>query len=73
MEEIPFSVTKPPVVIRTKAQKIDWGFEDGYDTVCAKVPTSTAPLSVPEEIELHPYGCAKLRITELPLADGAVR
>lgn len=71
--EVPFSVTKPPVMIRTKAQKIDWGFEDGYDTVCAKVPTSTAPLSAPEEIELHPYGCAKLRMTELPLADGAVR
>lgn len=70
--EVPFSVTKPPVVIRAKAQKIDRGFEDGYDTVCAKVPTSTAPLSAPEEIELHPYGCAKLRMTELPLADGAV-
>ncbi len=64
---IPFSSENPPLVMRTLVQKIDWGLEDGYEKVCAKVPNSRAPLSEPAEIELYPYGCAKLRMTELPL------
>ena len=63
---IPFASDKPPVVIRTKVRQIDWGFEDGFDTVCAKKPESTEPISDILEMELHPYGCAKLRMTELP-------
>ena len=58
-----------PVTIKPKAQKIDWGYEDGYDTVCAKVPKSREPVSDEEEVTLYPYGCAKLRMTELPLID----
>ncbi len=65
--KIPFSSDEPPVVIRARVQKIDWGFEDGYDTVCAKVPNSVEPIAEAEEIALYPYGCAKLRMTELPL------
>lgn len=69
--ETPFSVEQPPVVIRAQVQKIDWGYADGYDSVCAKVPQSTMPVSEPETIELYPYGCAKLRMTELPLTAAA--
>ena len=47
-------------------QKIDWGFEDGYDDVCAKIPESTFPIGEIEEKTLYPYGCAKLRVTEIP-------
>lgn len=65
--EIPFSSQQPPVVLKASVQKIGWGFEDGYDTVCAKVPVSTTPIGPEETIELHPYGCAKLRMTEIPL------
>lgn len=64
--DVPFSGIEPPVVIKTEMQKVDWGLEDGYEAVCAKRPQSEAPVSVPEEIALHPYGCAKLRITEAP-------
>lgn len=64
---IPFSSKNPPLVIKAKVQKIDWGFEDGYENVCAKVPQSLEPISQEEEIELYPYGCAKLRMTEMPL------
>ena len=66
---IPFSSVEPPVVIHTKAKKIDWGFEDGYNTVCAKIPASLEPISDEETISLYPYGCAKLRMTELPIIE----
>ena len=65
--DTPFSVKEPPVTVTTYGQQIPWGFADGYETVCAKVPESREPLSVPEEITLHPYGCAKLRMTEMPI------
>lgn len=65
--DIPFSSKKPPVVVKAKVKNIAWGFENGYETVCAKVPESTTQLGEEKEIELYPYGCAKLRMTELPL------
>ncbi len=65
----PFSSETPPVTVKTRGQKINWGYADGYDTVCAKVPESREPISEPEEIILHPYGCSKLRMTELPILE----
>lgn len=65
--EYPFSESEPPVILKTKVCKINWGLEDGYETVCAKIPESTEPLSNLETAELYPYGCAKLRMTEIPL------
>ncbi len=64
---VPFSSAYPLMVLKTKMKRIDWGFEEGYDLVCAKTPHSTAPIGPEEEIELVPYGCAKLRMTEMPL------
>ncbi len=64
--EVPFSSKNPPVMIKAGVKKIDWGYEDGYDTVCAKIPESREPLGDEEEIMLYPYGCAKLRMTEIP-------
>ncbi len=68
-DKIPFSSESPAVVIKAEVRKIDWGFEDGYDTVCAKLPLSTEAISEKEEILLYPYGCAKLRMTELPIVE----
>ena len=65
--EIPFSSEQPPIVLKAKARKIDWGLEDGFETVCAKIPESITPVGEVEEVLLYPYGCAKLRMTELPL------
>ena len=67
VSDVPFSSQEPPVVIKAKVKKIDWGLEDGYMTVCAKVPESREPISEEQEILLYPYGCAKLRMTEIPL------
>lgn len=64
---VPFSETDPAVTVKTTAVRIDWGYADGYDSVCAKIPESTVALSEPEEVTLYPYGCAKLRMTELPI------
>lgn len=55
--------------MKTTVQKIDWGPEDGFETVCAKIPQNKRILSDKEEILLYPYGCAKLRMTEIPLLD----
>lgn len=68
--KVPFSSEAPPVVLRSSVRKIGWGYEDGYETVCAKVPRCVVPVSEPEEVLLYPYGCAKLRMTELPVVDG---
>ena len=64
---LPFSSKTPPVTIKATVKKIEWGLEDGYETVCAKIPQARKPIGEQEEIELYPYGCAKLRMTELPL------
>ena len=66
VSHIPFSESEPPIVIKAKMQKIDWGLEDGYEAVCAKIPQSTSPVSDEEELSLIPYGCTKLRMTILP-------
>ena len=53
-------------MIKTKGVKINWGLEEYYETVCAKIPDERIPISEEEEITLYPYGNAKLRMTELP-------
>lgn len=66
ISEFPFSSEKPPVIVKAKVAKINWGLEDGYEKVCAKVPESRIPVGKEEEVELYPYGCSKLRMTEMP-------
>ncbi len=65
--DIPFSESNPPVTVRADMRQIDWGLKFPYKSVCRKTPKSTEPVSSPEKIELHPYGCSKLRMTEMPL------
>ncbi|MBR5314845.1 MAG: glycoside hydrolase family 127 protein, partial [Clostridia bacterium] len=67
MSDVPFSSKNPSVTVKAYVKKINWGYEDGYDTVCAKIPESREPVGEKEEIILYPYGCAKLRMTELPI------
>ena len=64
--EIPFSVGNPPVTVKAYMQKINWGHRFMFKTVCRKTPKSTEPISEKEHVELHPYGCSKLRMTEMP-------
>ena len=69
VDEVPFSSQNPPVILKAYVKQIDWGFEDGYETVCAKEPLSRTPIGEKKEIALYPYGCAKLRMTELPMVE----
>ena len=69
ISDIPFSSEKPPVVVKAEMKKIPWGLEHGYESVCAKVPQCRTSISDAETVELYPYGCAKLRMTEMPLIE----
>ena len=64
--DIPFSQDNPPVTIRANMQQINWGLKFPYRSVARKTPKSRTPISNVQEIELCPYGCAKLRMTEMP-------
>ena len=65
--EIPFSQSNPPVTIRAKMKQIEWGLKFPYRSIARKTPTSTNPVSDLQEIRLCPYGCARLRMTEMPI------
>ena len=65
--DVPFSQSEPPVTLRALMKKIKWGTRYGFKTVCAKVPKSLETLGEAEYMQLIPYGCAKLRMTEMPL------
>lgn len=67
--DIPFSSALPPVRLKAKVKRINWEYEDGFETVCAKMPNDTTPIGEEETIHLYPYGCAKLRMTELPVVE----
>ena len=67
--EVPFSSKNPPIVIRAKMKHIPWGYERMLPTVCARVPKSTESYGSEETLTLYPYGCAKLRMTEMPMVD----
>lgn len=66
-DDIPFSSLHPRLTLKARIARVDWDFADGFDTVAACCPRSSAARSEPIEAELYPYGCAKLRMTEMPL------
>ena len=65
--EIPFSATHPRITLSANLYPIDWGYEPRFSTVCRKTPRSTVPIGDVNHTELIPYGCAKLRMTEMPI------
>ena len=67
ISDIPFADNNPPLTVTAKMQKIDWGLKAPYRSVCRKTPKSRVPISEAETVELQPYGCSRLRMTEMPI------
>ncbi len=67
LSNVPFSSKAPALLAEAELCCIDWGYEAGYDNICAKKPKSKKPLGEAFKVDLYPYGCAKLRMTEMPL------
>lgn len=61
-----FSSEAPLTAVKAKVKPIDWGFKDGVEYIAADTPRSRRAIGEEKEIELVPYACAKLRMTELP-------
>ena len=67
ISDTPFSQDNPPVSIKANMQQIDWGHKFPYRSIARKTPKSRKPISETQKIELYPYGCSRLRMTEMPL------
>ncbi len=65
----PFSANKPPVTVKASLSRVNWEEEDGFKFIAEEKPASHKALSAPEQKELIPYGCTKLRMTEMPLCE----
>lgn len=63
---IPFSQDNPPVTIKANLKQINWGLKFPYRSIARKTPKSAEPISEAQKIDLCPYGCARLRMTEMP-------
>ena len=62
--DIPFSSGGAPMKIKAKFVPIEWNIVDG---ICSEVPSSRVPTGEVIELEMIPYGCTNLRMTEMPL------
>ena len=62
----PFSGERPPIEIFADMLPVEWQEEYG---VAAEEPVSRKPIGLPERVRLIPYGCARLRMTELPATE----
>jgi hypothetical protein len=60
-----FDQTKPCVKITANLAKIDWGKEEGFAFVCARVPKCREVLET-VKVDMIPYGCTDLRMTAMP-------
>lgn len=69
VEGVPFSSKTPSVFLNAMMVPIHWGTAEGFNTVAAPYPQSRAACGPARTVELIPYGCAKLRMTEIPMAE----
>ena len=65
----PFSSQHPPIALKVSLAPVHWEWADGFDTVPAVAPASRKAVGEPRSMLLIPYGCAKLRMTELPMLE----
>lgn len=66
----PFSAAHPPLTLTANLAPVAWDWADGYDTVPAVTPVSNEATGEARAVQLIPYGCSKLRMTEMPKLQG---
>ena len=66
-DSVPFSSENPRVSLKASLCRIRWDYADGYENIAENTPVSKTAVGPREECELIPYGCAKLRMTEMPM------
>ena len=66
MGEYPFGTEQPPVEIQAMLAPVDWPEEYG---VAAIEPRSRKALGEARPVRMIPYGCARLRMTEMPVVE----
>ncbi len=66
LNDIPFSESHPPAEIKAELSPVEWGFLRGYTAVAERCPGHRRAVGSPRAVTLIPYGCTKLRMTELP-------
>lgn len=62
----PFDGENPPVEIQAALVPLDW--PEAYGTAAAE-PQSRKAQGEPRPVRMIPYGCARLRMTEMPVAE----
>jgi len=70
-DNYPFSSKNPKITLSARCVPVAWDFADGYETVSDIKPKSKIAKGNAVDLELFPYGCAKLRITETVLCKDA--
>ncbi|MEG2251502.1 MAG: glycoside hydrolase family 127 protein [Clostridia bacterium] len=66
VSQYPFCGEKPPVEIEAELAPVDWPQEYG---VAAVVPNSRKAQGEARAVRMIPYGCARLRMTEMPTVE----
>ncbi len=64
--KFPFGEKMPRVGIKANMARVNWDYKDFTENIADVRPRSINAMSKAEEKVLIPYGCAKLRMTEMP-------
>ena len=62
-----FSSEKPLCAVKAKVKRVDWEFMENSNFIAKPTPESDVGIGDELEVELVPFACAKLRMTEMPM------
>ena len=59
----PFNPENPPLMLSVDVVEVEWEFNCGH---CDRLPKNLNPIGGVQKMQLIPYGCPNLRLTEIP-------
>ena len=65
--EFPYGQKMPRIGIKANLARVNWDYKDFTENIADVRPRSVNAMGAAEEKLLIPYGCAKLRMTEMPI------